>query len=78
MSTYWSLIKKIPASDVFDGRLEEFGIRERVVPGETTDTNRCLTDGCGDVWVSIDGGGFFWSVKAISGIRAGKRDALKY
>jgi hypothetical protein len=68
MSTYYSVIKKIPAGDVFDGRLEEFGIREFVVPGQTTDTYRCLTDGREHVWVQLDGNGFFWSVRGISGI----------
>lgn len=63
MSTYYSLIKKIPASDVFDGRLEEFGIRELIVPDQTTDTYRCLTDGRGYVWVTMDGAGFFWRVR---------------
>ena len=60
MSTYWGLSKKIRACDVFDGRLEEFGIREHTVPGETTDTYRCLTDGCEHVWGEIGAGGFFW------------------
>jgi hypothetical protein len=68
MSTYWSLVKKIPACDVFDGRLEEFGIREHIVPDRTTDTYRCLTDGREYVWVRIDGGGFFWSVRGTSKI----------
>jgi hypothetical protein len=68
MVTYYSLIKKIPACDVFDGRLEEFGIREHIEPGKTTDTYRCLTDGRNYVWVQIDGKGFFWSVRRTSKI----------
>jgi hypothetical protein len=60
MSTCWGLSKKIRACDVFDGRLDEFGIREHIVPGETTDTYRCLTDGCEYFWGVIGGGGFFW------------------
>jgi hypothetical protein len=68
MSTYWSLFKKIPDCDVFDGRLEEFGIREHIVPDKTTDTYRCLTDGREYVWVRIDGSGFFWSVRGTSEI----------
>ena len=68
MSTYYSLIKKIPGDDVFDGRLEEFGIREHIVPGQTTNTYRCLSDGHDYVWVRMDGNGFFWSVRGLSGI----------
>jgi hypothetical protein len=41
MSMYWGLIKKIPGADVFDGRLEKFGIREHAVPDKTIDTYRC-------------------------------------
>ena len=54
--------------DVFDGRLEEFGIREHIVPGQTTDTYRCLTDGRDYIWVTMDGNGFFWHVRDASGI----------
>jgi len=68
LSTYWRLIKNIPGCDVFDGRLQEFGIREHIVPGETTDTYRCLTDGREYVWVTMDGGGFFWHVWGTSEI----------
>ena len=68
MSTYYGLMKKIPSSDVFDGRLEEFGIREHIVPDQTTDTYRCLTDGHEYVWVRMDGSGFFWHVRRTSGI----------
>jgi hypothetical protein len=68
MSTYYSLIKKIPGSDVFDGRLEGFGIREHIVPGKTTNTYRCLTDGHDYVWVQMDENGFFWHVRNATGI----------
>jgi hypothetical protein len=57
MSMYWGLIKKIPGADVFDGRLEKFGIREHAVPDKTIDTYRCLTDGPSYVWVRMDGNG---------------------
>jgi len=68
MSTYYSLIKKIPGDDVFDGRLEDFGVREHIVPDQTTNTYRCLTDGRDYVWVQMDGNGFFWHVRGISKI----------
>jgi hypothetical protein len=34
MSMYCGLIKNVPGADVFDGRLEKFGIREHLVPGK--------------------------------------------
>ena len=76
MSTYYSLIKKIPGDDVFDGRLEEFGIREDIVPDQTTDTYRCLTDGRDYVWVRMDGAGFFWHVRGMSKILCAVADAF--
>jgi hypothetical protein len=75
MSTYYSLIKKIPGDDVFDGRLEEFGIHEHIV-SETTDTYRCLTDGRDYVWVRMDGAGFFWHVRGMSKILCAVADAF--
>ncbi len=77
MSTYYSLIKKIPGCDVFDGRLEKFGIREHIVPDQTTNTYRCLTDGRNYVWVTMDGAGFFWHVRGISKILCTVADAFE-
>jgi hypothetical protein len=77
MSTYWSVSKKIPGRDVFDGRLEEFGIREHIVPGQTTDSYRCLTDGHAYVWVRMDGNGFFWHVRGVSKILYAVADAFE-
>jgi hypothetical protein len=42
MSTYYSLFKKVTANALFDGRLEKFGVREHVMPDETTKERRCL------------------------------------
>jgi hypothetical protein len=50
MSTRYRPLKKIAASQLFDGRLEEFGIREHVQPGETTETITCLTNGRNYRW----------------------------
>jgi hypothetical protein len=58
MSTDYRLLEKVPASDLFDGRLERFHVREHVKADETTETNRCLTDGRNYVWVYIDDDGF--------------------
>ena len=44
MSTDYRLLRKVPACDLFDGRLEESGVRERVKPEETTEKSRLLTE----------------------------------
>jgi hypothetical protein len=56
MSTDYCPLKKVPACDLFDGRLEEFGVREHVRPD--AEKSRCLTDGRNCVWVYIDDDGF--------------------
>jgi hypothetical protein len=53
MSTDFKALKEIRASDLFDGRLEKFGVREHIKADETTELNRCLTDGRNYVWVCI-------------------------
>jgi hypothetical protein len=58
MSTDYRLLKKVPACDLFDGRLEEFGIREHVKAEATTEKGRLLTDGRNYLWVYIDDDGF--------------------
>jgi hypothetical protein len=58
MSTDYSPLKKIPASSLFDGRLEKFDVREHIKPDKTTEKERCLTDGRNYVWVYIDDDGF--------------------
>ena len=57
MSTHYCLLKKVPACDLFDGRLKEFGVGEHVHP-DTTTKKRCLTDGRNYLWVYIDDDGF--------------------
>jgi hypothetical protein len=44
MSTNFAPLKKIVAADLFDGRLENFGIREHLTENTTKDW-RILTDG---------------------------------
>ena len=58
MSTEFRLLQTVRACDLFDGRLEEFGVREHVKPDQTTKKTRCLTDGCNYLWVYIDGDDF--------------------
>jgi hypothetical protein len=57
MSTDYRLLREVPACDLFDGRLEEFGVREHVTP-EVTEGSRLLTDGCNYLWVHIGDKGF--------------------
>jgi hypothetical protein len=58
MSTDYRLLRRVPACDLFDGRLEEFGVREHVKPEATTEKSRLLTDGRNYLWVYIDDDGF--------------------
>ena len=61
MSTNFYFVKKLPAGDFFDGRLEEFGVREHIGTDPTmptTKTQRCLTDGANYLWVFLDDRGF--------------------
>ena len=62
MSTTYIPLKPISFAQLFDGRLEPFGIREHVHPKDTTKNERCLTDEESFLWVyrSRDGavGGF--------------------
>jgi hypothetical protein len=55
MSTYCMISKELTADRLFDGSLDiKFGVREEVLPDETTETMRCLTDGLNYLWVAID------------------------
>ena len=58
MSTYYTTMDKVSACDLFDGRLEKMNIDERIVPNDTTESVRCLTDGENCLWVYIDADGF--------------------
>ena len=59
MSTDYRLLRKVPACVLFDGRLEEFGVREEYdKPETTTEKSRLLTDGCNYLWAYIDDDGF--------------------
>jgi hypothetical protein len=59
MSTDYRLSKNLKAQDLFDGRLDAFGIREE--PGSN---RRCLTDGRNFLWAYMDWEG---SVRRFSG-----------
>jgi hypothetical protein len=57
VSVYFKSKKKISMSKLFDGRLQNVGVREEIVAGDTTATARCLTDGTNYVWVNGDDNG---------------------
>jgi hypothetical protein len=52
MSTNYVIVPPISASELFDGRLEKFGVREHVNE-ETTPGDRCLTDGNNYLWLYV-------------------------
>ena len=56
MSTSYIPLKDVLVSDLFDGRLEQFKIHESRSE-ETTETDRCMTDGENYVWVNVDASG---------------------
>jgi hypothetical protein len=57
MSTAFRLIKTVAARDLFDGRLENFGVHEDESQHGSTETSRCLRDGRNFVWVYISADG---------------------
>jgi hypothetical protein len=52
MSTDYVILPPISASELFDGRLEKFGVREHVNE-ETTEDHRCLVDGNNYLWLDV-------------------------
>ncbi len=54
MSTVFRTEKEITFEELFDGRLESFGVKEEVVEGDTAADMRCLIDGPNYVWVFGD------------------------
>ena len=51
MSTDYILSESIRMEDLFDGRLESYGITEHTEDGTTSAEKRCLTDGRNWIWV---------------------------
>jgi hypothetical protein len=56
MSTDYKTQKRICMTDLVDGRLEGFGVRESIEPIQSS--SRCLTDGHNYVWVDGNESGF--------------------
>jgi hypothetical protein len=63
MSTSFRPTKPIRCYDLFDGRLEKYGIWEDNASTETTDRRRCLSDGQYCIWVFSKGDGYVASLK---------------
>ena len=55
MTVYFRPLTSISMKDLFDGRLENFGVREHANE-ETNANERCLTDGHNFLWVSSERG----------------------
>ena len=58
MSTSFITSSRILSSDLFDGRLEKFGVREFISEHTNPDSVRLLTDGRNCLFVYIDEDGF--------------------
>ena len=54
MSTDYRTEKEITFAELFDGRLESYGVKEKVVEGKTAADFRSLVDGHSYVWVYGD------------------------
>lgn len=54
MSTNYISHKKISMKELFDGRLEKYGVLEKIVDGQTSKESRFLTDGCFGLWIYGD------------------------
>ena len=55
MSTAYRPLKDVLACELFDGRLQKFGVREHVNE-DTSEERRCLTDGNNFLWLYINDG----------------------
>jgi len=54
MSPAYGFEKAITIEELFDGRLECFGIYEEVIKGETSSDRRLLRKGCNRLWIYGD------------------------
>jgi hypothetical protein len=57
MSTSYASTKPILITELFDGRLEQFSVREQIHE-DPNEHRRCLTDGASSLWVYADSDGF--------------------
>jgi hypothetical protein len=53
MSTSYRIQPGVHVCDLLEGRLEQFGIKEHVC-SDTTENDRCLTNGACFLWLYID------------------------
>jgi hypothetical protein len=67
MSTDFRPLKDILAHEMFDGRLETFGVSERFVADQSTERSRCLTDGRNFMWVYSNDHGFVSGITRYGG-----------
>jgi hypothetical protein len=64
MSTAYATLKRVSARELFNGRLEAYGVREHF-ENETNKTTRWLTDGGNYLSVSIKDDGFVHSITRL-------------
>ena len=62
MSLYFVTTKEIRFTDLFDGGLEKFGVRELLEVDSKSDSKRCLTDGSYCLWVYANSDGILDSL----------------
>ena len=55
MHDYFVPLKRFTMRDLFDGRMAQYGVQEKVVPGLTSDGYRCLIKDSAFVWAKADG-----------------------
>jgi hypothetical protein len=72
MSISFASLEKIRITDLIDGRLEKFGVREHVHPEETNDQQKCLTDGRNCLWVYGEPDGLVSVMTRYAGNAPGK------
>src|SRR6266853_3304625 len=59
MSTCFRLEERVQMRELFDGRLQQYGIVERIVPDKTSEGSRVLVDERGNyLWVDADDAGY--------------------
>src|ERR1700730_7557644 len=62
MSTDYRPLKEIPFAELFDTRLEKYGVHEKLGEEDITERQRCLTDGRNYLWDYADEDGVLTAV----------------
>jgi hypothetical protein len=65
-------LEPIPMIELFDGRLDQYEVKEHIEVGTTSNSHRCLTDGENFLWVDDDGGGNMSIITLFGHYRVGQ------